>query len=95
MRFEVTLFAVVIAVLLACGLLLHRMSTAITPATDPAPGLWQESVTQADGVTVRKIRDTTGGDLNVCYVASRVLHGGTTDTPAIALSIACLPEKKP
>jgi hypothetical protein len=95
MRFEATLFAVVIAVLLACGLLLHRMSIALAPATDPAPGLWQESVTQADGVTVRKIRDTTGGDLNVCYVASRVMRSLNSSADSVAVSIACIPEKKP
>lgn len=64
---------------------------------DPKPGLWQESVTQADGVTVRKIRDTTGGDFNVCYVASRVaLPGGSLSAPmTVSVAISCVPERKP
>ncbi len=60
---------------------------------EPKPGLWQEQVTSADGVTVRKLRDTTGGDFSVCYVASRIEGAGAT-RPAIAVSISCLPEAR-
>lgn len=61
---------------------------------DPKPGLWQEAVTTADGVTVRKIRDTTGGDFNVCYVASARFSNGYS-TSAGAVSLSCVPEHKP
>ena len=64
---------------------------------DPKPGLWQEAVTQADGVTVRVVRDTTGGNFNVCYVASRTLDKtpASTNPAAIAVAISCVPERKP
>jgi hypothetical protein len=69
------------------------------PAPAPRPGIWQEIVTTVDGVTVRKVRDTTGGDYNVCYIASRQaetpLSPYKIDTSPAALSIACVPEKKP
>ncbi len=80
---------------LALGLLLITVSalTALAVAhADPKPGLWLEDVTLADGVTIRKIRDTTGGDLNVCYVASN----RTNNVPgSVAVAISCLPEKHP
>lgn len=63
---------------------------------DPKPGIWQEAATQADGVTVRVIRDTTSGNFNVCYVASRVSPrglNGSAETMAVAIS--CVPEKRP
>jgi hypothetical protein len=56
---------------------------------DPKPGLWLEQSTVADGVNVRKIRDTTGGDFNVCYVAS------STQWTNVAPAISCIPERKP
>jgi hypothetical protein len=65
----------------------------------PRPGIWQEIVTTVDGVTVRKVRDTTGGDYNVCYIVSRQaetpLSPYKIDTTPAALSIACVPEKRP
>lgn len=63
------------------------IDTAIASA-DPKPGLWQEGATDADGVHVRKIRDTTSRDFNICYVATMI---NSTSSPAIA----CVPERKP
>jgi len=86
---------VVLAILVA--LVVLRVSVA---HADPKPGLWQEQSTVADGVTIRKIRDTSGGDFNVCYIASRISVGipgtvgaGARDLP-IAVAISCLPEKR-
>lgn len=63
---------------------------------DPKPGLWQEAVTQADGVTVRVLRDTTQGNFNVCYLASRLEPGISPSDPRnVAVAISCLPERKP
>lgn len=63
---------------------------------DPKPGLWQESAIHADGVTIRKIRDTTGGESNVCYVASRLNVGiNPTEPRNDSVSISCVPEKRP
>lgn len=63
---------------------------------DPRPGLWQEAVVIADGVTVRKIRDNTGGDSNICYVASRLDVGLSPSDPRnAAVAISCVPERKP
>lgn len=61
-----------------------------TAHAEPKPGLWQEQTTVADGVTIRKIRDTTGGDFNVCYVASVA-----TSSLYPATSISCIPERRP
>lgn len=78
--------SMIVAILVAWIPLVHA---------DPKPGLWQEQVTIADGVTVRKLRDTTGGDFNVCYVASRAA-GSTSPVPdSVAVAIACVPEKRP
>lgn len=61
---------------------------------DPKPGLWQEGSTQSNGVTVQKIRDTTGGDHNVCYVASQVYKSaGESYSDMGAVSISCVPER--
>lgn len=63
----------------------------------PRPGLWHEASTEVDGVTVTKIRDTTGGDYNVCYLASRqesLTPYGLERAPAM-LAITCVPEKRP
>lgn len=63
---------------------------------DPKPGLWQEQSTTTDGVMVQKIRDTTGGDFNVCYVASHIENNNgewSRYTPTV--SISCVVEKKP
>lgn len=62
---------------------------------DPKPGLWQESVTQADGVTIRKIRDTTGGEATVCYVASKIFPSTYGGPDHASVAISCIPEKKP
>jgi hypothetical protein len=74
-------------------------SPQLLPATRPAPrpGIWQEMSTIVDGVTIRKIRDTTGGDYNVCYVASRQeeISPYKLDTYPAMLSISCVPEKRP
>jgi hypothetical protein len=55
------------------------------------------AITVADGVTVRVVRDTTGGNFNVCYVASRTLDKtpASTSPAAIAVSISCVSERKP
>jgi hypothetical protein len=88
----------------AWGVSSARANPIPPPATAPAlpaprPGIWQEIVTTVDGVTVRKVRDTTGGDYNVCYIASRQpeqpLSPYKIDTASAALSITCLPEKRP
>lgn len=63
----------------------------------PIPGVWTEISVVVDGVNVRKIRDTTGGDYNVCYIASRqtsLSPYGLNTEPAM-LSISCVPEKRP
>lgn len=67
------------------------------PLQVPRPGLWQEISTTVDGVTVRKIRDTTGGDYNVCYIASRQVVPNPYDLTAAPamLAISCVPEKRP
>lgn len=56
-------------------------------------------MTTVDGVTLRKVRDTTGGDYNVCYIASRQaeqpLSPYKIDTTPAALAITCVPEKRP
>lgn len=67
------------------------------PLQAPRPGIWQEIATIVDGVTVRKIRDTTGGDYNVCYIASRQEEQSPykMDTAPAMLSISCVPEKRP
>lgn len=73
-------------------------SPASAPAlAAPRPGIWQEIVTIVDGVTVRKVRDTSGGDHNVCYIASRQeeISPYKLDTYPAMLSISCVPEKKP
>jgi hypothetical protein len=73
--------------------------SATAPAAAPRPGIWTEIAVVVDGVTVRKVRDTTGGDYNVCYIASRQseqpLSPYKIDTAPAALSIACVPEKRP
>lgn len=80
-----------LAVLIIAGIAIISLGIGIHLAhADPKPGLWQESMTQADGVTVRKIRDTTGGEFNVCYVASN-----RTSPESVAVAISCLPEKRP
>lgn len=67
------------------------------PLASPRPGIWQEIVTVVDGVTVRKVRDTSGGDHNVCYIASRQeeISPYKLDTYPAMLSISCVPEKRP
>lgn len=63
----------------------------------PRPGLWHEVSTEVDGVTVTKIRDTTGGDYNVCYLATRqeaLTPYGLERAPAM-LALTCVPEKRP
>lgn len=67
------------------------------PRSVPRPGIWQEMSTVVDGVNVRKIRDTTGGDYNVCYIASRQEEQSPykLDTAPAMLSISCVPEKRP
>lgn len=55
----------------------------------PKGGLWLEQSTQADGVLVRKIRDTFDG--NICYIATREHIAGTSQVPP---AIACVPERK-
>ncbi len=72
----------------------------IAPPPRPAalrPGIWQELSTVVDGVTVRKIRDTTGNDYNVCYIASRQeeISPYKLDTYPAMLSISCVLEKRP
>lgn len=85
---------VVLGAALAVGLVLTRGERQAH--ADPKPGLWQEAVTQADGVTVRVIRDTTGGNFNVCYVASRTGDRGMSGSPQpITVAISCVPERKP
>lgn len=59
---------------------------------DPKPGLWQEQSTTANNVRIQKIRDTTGSDHNVCYIASRE---GTQTVDSFAVSISCVAENKP
>lgn len=63
----------------------------------PRPGLWQEISTTVDGVNVRKVRDTTGGDYVVCYIASRQVVPNPYDLTAAPamLAISCVPEKRP
>jgi len=87
--------AAIVAV--SCGWWLFLASLNAKPLrADPKPGLWQEAVTQADGVTVRVIRDTTGGNFNVCYVASRVSNVASQAYPVpLAVAISCVPERKP
>jgi hypothetical protein len=68
-----------------------------TTQLQPRPGLWHEASTEVDGVTVTKIRDTTGGDHNVCYLASRqesLTPYGLERAPAM-LALTCVPEKRP
>lgn len=84
-------FSSVVFSLVTLGITIARGTHA-----DPKPGIWQEQVTTADGVTIRKLRDTTGGDFNVCYVASRYFPGeNPADPRSAAVSIACVPERKP
>jgi len=75
-------------------------ATAAAPTQlAPRPGIWQEIVTTVDGVTLRKVRDTTSGDYNVCYIASRQPEQPASpykiDTAPAALAITCVPEKRP
>jgi len=77
---------------LVCGVGVPLMALMRDARADPKSGLWQEAVTQADGVTVRVFRDTTGGNFNVCYVASN----RTNNIPgSVAVAISCVPERKP
>lgn len=63
---------------------------------DPKPGLWLEQSTGADGFVIRKVRDTTGGDYNVCYIASHIdLARGEIPIGTPAVSISCVAEKRP
>lgn len=75
------------------------ISSAAPALPAPRPGIWTEIAVVVDGVTVRKVRDTTGGDYNVCYIASRQpeqpLSPYKIDTSPAALAITCVPEKKP
>lgn len=55
------------------------------PVSAAAPGLYAEHSTSVDGVTVRRVRDTTEGI--VCYVA--VGHswvGGYNTSPGVGIS---------
>jgi len=54
------------------------------------PGLWIEEATQVDGVYLRKIRDTTGLDINDCYLATRIPGAGQ----APVVSVSCVAEPK-
>jgi hypothetical protein len=84
---------------IAIGLLLITVTllTALAVAhAGPIPGLWIEEDTQVDGVTLRKVRDTTNGDYNVCYLASRRPDVGSKSPPsAFTVSISCVAEKHP
>jgi hypothetical protein len=85
-----------VAAALLGGTLIAGVLRPLAARADPKPGLWQEAVTQADGVTVRVIRDTTQGNFNVCYVASEMSHtGDISHPPSISVAISCVPERKP
>jgi hypothetical protein len=85
-----------VSIVCAGGALVLAALTLKPAQADPKPGLWQEAVTQADGVTVRVIRDTTGGNFNVCYVASRVSNVAEQSYPVpLSVAISCVPERKP
>lgn len=83
----------VMAMVFVIALMLTMTFAARVSHADPKPGLWQESVTQADGVTIRKIRDTTGGERVVCYVASRSFPANYGGPDHGVVAISCLPEK--
>ncbi len=69
----------------ACG----AAGRALVAQAAPHPGLWLEGSTAVDGIKVSKIRDTTGGDFNICYLATRE----SSDSSPPALS--CVPERRP
>lgn len=80
--------AALVALAILVALVVLRVPCA---HADPKPGIWQEQSTSADGVTIRKMRDTTNGEFNICYVASRASAAGLP----VAVAISCLPEKRP
>lgn len=82
--------------LIATGVALGLTLRVHSAYADPKPGLWQEAtVTQTDGVTVRVIRDTTGGHFNVCYVASKLFPSTYGGPSHATVAISCVPERQP
>jgi hypothetical protein len=78
-----------IALLGAGGLLVVLAALEKRSRAEPKPGFWQEAVTNADGVTVRVLRDTTGSRANICYVTS------STGPKWTSVAISCLPDRQP
>ncbi len=76
-------FVVLLAIVIG-----YVLGIAVPAHATPRAGIWLEHVTVADGVVVRKIRDTF--DWNICYV----VHSQSANLSS-SPSISCVPERKP